>query len=520
MDNELETFRRQWKEEVTARTRAENSARRKSFVQVPSRKPQPPTSDSQPPDDSDEIAKPYNFDGVGTDGASECRGSDASPVANTKEPESALEHYEKAAERETEGNLGDSLTHYRKAYRLDHRVDQAYKKKHFPAPPTSAVNSRTIPSNASPTVPNTAHHSLDGPKAPTSDISELLAACADASIEPAQPEIARTPLKPCPISRLPLELLAEILRLVAISDVAMTARLALVCKRLAHLVATEDSLWKRLCVGREYGFGAMRFTFALPPKTAGRLGASLPDVSALAPDDPPPPVPLNPRLTPAYPTYRAMFRARPRLRFAGVYISTVNYVRPGASSPHQISWNTPVHIVTYYRYLRVARDGACIFLTTTAEPPDVVPHLHARNLPAGDGRGGGKSGGAAPGPGPSPEAAAIMKQALPGTWRLAPLADAAATTAPGEAAGAGDSDDEWAREPEGHVHLATAGPTPAYTYHLHLALRSGAGGGPRNTKLAWRSFWSYNRLTDDWAEFRLRNDRAFVWSRVRSWAEA
>ena len=67
--------------------------------------------------------------------------------------------------------------------------------------------------------------------------------------------------------------------------------------------------------------------------------------------------------------------------------------------------------------------------------------------------------------------------------------------------------------------IETDGPDPKYTYRMELALRSGSGrvGAVRNNKLVWRGYWSYNRLTDDWAEFGLRNDRAFVWSRVRSW---
>ena len=35
-----------------------------------------------------------------------------------REPESALEHYEKAVERETQGQLGDSLDLYRKAFKV------------------------------------------------------------------------------------------------------------------------------------------------------------------------------------------------------------------------------------------------------------------------------------------------------------------------------------------------------------------------------------------------------------------
>lgn len=33
-------------------------------------------------------------------------------------PESALEHYEKAVEKETQGSLGESLSLYRKAFRV------------------------------------------------------------------------------------------------------------------------------------------------------------------------------------------------------------------------------------------------------------------------------------------------------------------------------------------------------------------------------------------------------------------
>lgn len=36
----------------------------------------------------------------------------------TQEPNSALEHYEKAVEKETHGQLGDSLKHYRKAFKV------------------------------------------------------------------------------------------------------------------------------------------------------------------------------------------------------------------------------------------------------------------------------------------------------------------------------------------------------------------------------------------------------------------
>jgi F-box protein 9 len=78
-----------------------------------------------------------------------------------------------------------------------------------------------------------------------------------------------------------------------------------------------------------------------------------------------------------YSSWRLMFHTRPRIRFSGVYISTVNYVRPGASSANQVSWNTPVHIVTYYRYLRFFRDGTVLSLLRRRP----APHQGKRDFP-------------------------------------------------------------------------------------------------------------------------------------------
>lgn len=204
----------------------------------------------------------------------------------------------------------------------------------------------------------------------------------------------------------------------------------------------------------------------------------------------PTPLPDNPlTLSLHHKTYssswRLMFRTRPRIRFNGCYISTVNYVRPGASSPAQISWNTPVHIVTYYRYLRFFRDGTAVSLLTTTEPADVVHHLMKENIHT-------HHSGALP--------SAVMKSALRGRWRL---------SGPGTGRGG-------ANEVEGDVHVETEGVDAKYMYKMHFSLRS-AGRGAKNNKMTWRGFWSYNKLTDDWAEFALRNDRAFFWSRVRSY---
>lgn len=77
------------------------------------------------------------------------------------------------------------------------------------------------------------------------------------------------------------------------------------------------------------------------------------------------------------------------------------------------------------------------------------------------------------------------------------------------------------RDTEGAVYIETLGPVPHYRYFMSLGLTSAAGGAGKGgargggTKLAWRGYWSHNRLTDDWGVFGLKNDRAFYFSRVR-----
>ena len=93
-----------------------------------------------------------------------------------------------------------------------------------------------------------------------------------------------------------------------------------------------------------------------------------------------------------------------------------------------------------------------------------------------------------------------MKDALLGRWRL---------TGP-EVPGVVDG------EKEGTLIIETAGATPKYFNKMVLNLSS-TGRNARNNKLTWQGYWSYNRLTDDWGEFGLKNDRAFYWSRVKSY---
>lgn len=530
---ELERFRRQWQEEVTARS--------KGFSTKVSSKAARPRRSSNHHDGSERAAfssfpKLYrdteDYEELGGQSYHDLEDRDEARKlgktgerihpSNRQEPSSALEHYERGVERESEGSLGDSLDHYRKAYKLDAGVDRIYKNKHFP--PSSFKSKDTDPnsSNAAVTVPNTAHHSLDGP--PASTLSQLLASYASLSIPVADPSTDASPPPPCPISEIPSEILMNILFHIALIDPASFARLSLVCRRLAYLVHTEDRIWRRTCLGSECGMAAMHYSWNCTvtgtplPQALDDLTANITALSIAPSRTIPSPLSLNP----TYPTYKHMFQTRPRLRFNGCYISTVNYIRPGGNTPNQSTWTTPVHIVTYYRYLRFFRDGTCASLLTTTEPADVVHHLSKENMHA-------HHAGGLP--------SSVMNNCLRGRWRLSgnpygtknskPLSNPQdCSTHDDDDDDDDDDDQDTAEDEEGTLHIETEGadalsPSPKYIYKMMLSLKSTSksAGATRNNKLAWMGYWSYNKLTGDWAEFGLRNDKAFFWSRVRSYGD-
>lgn len=330
-------------------------------------------------------------------------------------------------------------------------------------------------------------------------LEELIASFSGLKIEGAPPIIENTPPPPCPISNLPDELLVHILSDVAVADVGDFARLSLVCKRFAYLVATEQRIWRRVCLGTEFGFTSMPrhwqktveweqleaqeeadedgFLVSMREVEERRLADALSLTTSL-------------HDTAVYPSWKNMFRTRPRIRFNGCYISTVNYIRTGQATNQAVWGGDPYLIVTYYRYLRFFRDGTAISLLTTTSPADVVHHLTPELLKLHR---------------EAPHAhlpSSMMHDALKGRWRQSSALDYPDNTDP--------------KEQESDLYVETEGVSAKYMYRMDLSLRS-AGKGTRNNKIVWRSFRSYNKLTDDWADFQLKNDKPFFFSRVKSY---
>jgi F-box protein 9 len=571
----LEQFRQQWKEEVSARSkqpdkkpqesRSAERARRPSDVRVERPIHKPPTRHpaADIKDDSDHYDDAGQKDASSSSMIQRIEGlsirhvddDDFSAKASSKEPKSALEHFERAVEKESQGNLGDSLSHYRKAYRLDAKVDQSYKNKHFP---TKSKPTNPNPSNASATVPSTAHHSSEGPQE-TMTMSQLIETFADAQIIGAPPLIEGDIPPHCGIKDLPTEVLLELLQAIGIRDPALLMRLSLVCKKLAYHLYKDNALWKRVALGPEFGLAGQRYNFVTDLQ--GRESV----YRVLEEDDGPIEDPSSSLLSsvvtdvyfPKETIWQDIFHNYPRIRYTGVYISTVNYTRAGGSSATANTWSNPIHIITYYRYLRFFRDGTCISLLTTNEPIEVVHHLTKENLTFV--RAGGKketpshplnftssapalfresgnssaisSSSGLPPPNnaaaPPPSAQQIMKHALRGRWRLChpsldtPTVEATPTTTTGTGTTAATNQSPTPPISPGDLHIETEGAGPRYMYTMHLSLKSAGSARSKHTtknnKLQWKGFWSFNVLTSDWAEFHLKNDKPFFFSRVRGY---
>lgn len=236
--------------------------------------------------------------------------------------QTAVELFTEAAELEQAGNISQAIDLYSKSFRLDPDVEKYVTPAEGPKqpPPSGEKTARLIqPLN----VERIAEMMARGPK----------------------PENALFPRTPSPLLALPGHILLRIAAWLGVLHAGSLENLAQACRK-CYLLCRNDALWRQLCLA----------------------------VDARTP-------PLLPRTaTP----YRLLYIYRSRLRTDGLYICRIRYFRPGASeSISAVSFNQPIHLITYYRYLRFwgAPDGhRCIsFVTTEAPKKSVIDKL--RNPP-------------------------------------------------------------------------------------------------------------------------------------------
>ncbi|ORX61315.1 hypothetical protein DM01DRAFT_1316000 [Hesseltinella vesiculosa] len=260
------------------------------------------------------------------------------------QPTTAFELYDKAVDLESQGQLGKALDHYRQAFRIDSDVDKNYHKYCKGGSTeklTAKIDLATKTDEFRHIIPIGSEYIQGKDSSSHEPFKALLEdfSMQDLSLVP------RLDYRPVFLAKLPNEILVTVMKYATLLSLATFFELAVVCKKFC-LLTRSPTIWRCLC------------------EQAYRP----PGISHSA----------SQRLQESYvkENYRGhwmkMFIERPRLRFDGVYISTCHYIRPGSS---ENSWNQPVHLVTYYRYLRFFPDGTVVKHVTTAEPIVVVRRL-------------------------------------------------------------------------------------------------------------------------------------------------
>uniref|UniRef100_H3DGL5 F-box only protein n=1 Tax=Tetraodon nigroviridis TaxID=99883 RepID=H3DGL5_TETNG len=262
--------------------------------------------------------KPSSGGGGTSDRLARTRGLKKQDTANE---EKATELFLRAVKEEQNGAFYEAIKFYRLAMQL---VPDIEFKINYSHPPDAGQSEENY------------FEDIDG------EIEDLIAyfeqeLTLDSSFtEICSPELDVTQVH---ISALPREILMYIFRWVVSSDLDLRAleQLSLVCRGF-YICARDPEIWHSACA-RVWGRNC---TKVVPFKS-----------------------------------WRDMFLRRPRVRFDGVYISKMSYIRQGESSLDGFyrAW----HHVEYYRYLRFFPDGQVVMLTTTEDPQAVVPRLRTKN---------------------------------------------------------------------------------------------------------------------------------------------
>ncbi|KAK6536710.1 hypothetical protein TWF281_000930 [Arthrobotrys megalospora] len=532
--DELESFRRQWKEDL--------QSQRQPLATTSQPNPDDSATSSNPIDHSTQKAphkrrhsqhardvvpqnllaqKQHDVDGFRSLDLDVKPAPSLAPGERTLESApltTGLDHYEAAVEKEKDGRINESVRLYRKAFKLDPSVHEKYKEKYYPKQATSgkpkgAESTETSEAKALPT--EELVHTFAGVPIIPGDKIDL------ASLK-GKDSYKKEPT--CPISTIPREILIQIFSKLAEEDLPSFVRSVTVCKSICYLIYTERQFWRELCKrvyenmiwgpswacdirgepllehdldNIETGLASLGIIEEDETESSEEEESSKLDVLPTRPFDEIEVIKYNS-------SYRLMFIERPRIRYNGIYISTCTYLRQGHQAASSLALSTvPVHMVTYYRYLRFFPSGFAIHLLTPAEPSDVV---HSITLDNYNYLTATKSTTSST----LPSHINNIKHMLPARWRV----HFNPQTYPSP-----NSTDE----PGHRIQIESKGSDTAGRYintlDLTLKMRPRGIGGRRGygDRLSWNSYTSFNVLTEDKGAYSLKNDKPFYFSRVKSY---
>lgn len=161
---------------------------------------------------------------------------------------------------------------------------------------------------------------------------------------------------------LPSDVWTRILTMVGLMHTISLEECARTCKLFFVLSRHDQQVWKHILMS-----------------TWATKGRRLPSISGSGPSPSKTGLPSPITSTYRHPSvtgYRRAYFESPRLRTDGVYICKISYFRPGMTDG---AFYQPVHMVTYYRYLRLfpphQGNHQAILLVSTEEPKKVIDLL-------------------------------------------------------------------------------------------------------------------------------------------------
>lgn len=261
--------------------------------------------------------------------------------------EEALSIWEKGVLKEKNGSMADAINYYRKAIKIYEGVEQLYRKKlHDEWILQRQLQSITINENQKSQI--ISNDKDDG------TLGNNENAIQD-EIEEKEDEVL-----PCWILKiLPNDILLRIVKYVVLLSGESWVNLSLTCQRFNQLCFNNTFPYK---VFKDFIYSKQQYD------NESLILNGINDLNVMEKelwgDD-----------------YITMIKLRPFIKFGGVYISVVNYLRYGTNAEGSSSLLNPVHMITYYRYFRFYEDGTVLRLLTTDEPAHVVKNFHKENRP-------------------------------------------------------------------------------------------------------------------------------------------
>ncbi|EGW30784.1 uncharacterized protein SPAPADRAFT_142902 [Spathaspora passalidarum NRRL Y-27907] len=392
----------------------------------------------------------------------------------------AIALFEKAVEKESIGLMSDAVQFYRRAFKLNEQVDFLYRQHKLP----HLIKSLQLEKGKN------SGYRLDENKVKSINVDTLLHQFKQLDIDE---HYDKCDNGPSPLVYLPNDIWIHILEYLVDDNVESWFKMSITCKKFAYLGFASSSIWRNLC-------------YHVYPKQVyhdedEQIVYQFKNDEVLA-------------LLPQYDnSWKKLLTCKPFVKFYGCYISIVNYYSEGGRKEFSSTnlWSNPVKIITYYRYLRFYPNGDVIKVLSILPPTQVVSHLSRMN-------------------------SSIPVTAVDHPANPAAAAAAAATPVPAPAPTASSRQDKknqhkiykgkWSMSDNGRIHIVLdQGSVPYYAFHYIFQIDT-LGHINKHGKLSWLDYYAIRKkmheLDDDdrigeLSQFSLRNEKAFKFSRVRSY---